>query len=478
MKKNILIVDDDFDTRFILKRILENEGYQIFLAKDEEETFDSLSRSPIHLILLDLKLGNTSGFEICKKIKNNINIASIPIISISVSQLEEDMIKAIEYGFVDFIGKPFNNKILTAKIASIIRFREEEEQLWKSRRELIRLNRYTSLQKELLSQKAEFSRELNQFLDAESKMVFLRERFSGFIGAKLFTVFSIDENTREFRLFITNHEDLPANLVVPVDKESIMYEVLRTKNHLFLKNFSRSRFRKSGRSKYSTSVVCTVPLISGHRTIGVLNVNDPEVSDLENFDFEGRIVRTSRHLAVSLHNTVLYEKVKDLSMRDSMTGLYNFRHFLETLRQEIDRAERYDEPLSCIMLDIDNFKSVNDNYGHQVGDLVLKELARSVSISVRSSDIPARYGGDEFCIVLPKTDKSLALKLAQRLMSQFSGKEIRIPDESQRVKVTISIGIAAFPEDTRNMDELMRMADEALYRAKSQGKNRIVDFIK
>jgi diguanylate cyclase (GGDEF)-like protein len=207
-------------------------------------------------------------------------------------------------------------------------------------------------------------------------------------------------------------------------------------------------------------------------------VNDPEVSDLENFDFEGRIVRTSRHLAVSLHNTVLYEKVKDLSMRDSMTGLYNFRHFLETLRQEIERAERYDEPLSCIMLDIDNFKSVNDNYGHQVGDLVLKELARSVSISVRSSDIPARYGGDEFCIVLPKTDKNLALKLAQRLMTQFSGKEIRITDESQRVKVTISIGIAAFPEDTRNMDELMRMADEALYRAKSQGKNRIVDFIK
>ena len=89
-----------------------------------------------------------------------------------------------------------------------------------------------------------------------------------------------------------------------------------------------------------------------------------------------------------------------------------------------------------------------------------------------------KVGGDEFCIVLPKTDKTLALKLAQRLMKLFSGKEIRIPDNSRRVKVTISIGIAAFPEDTRNMEELMKMADEALYQAKSAGKNRIVDYVK
>ncbi|MBA7651601.1 Regulator of RpoS [subsurface metagenome] len=478
MKKNILIVDDDFDTRFILKRILENEGHSISLAQNEAETFDILFNMPIHLILLDLKLGNSSGFEICKKIKNNMNLSSIPIISISVSQLEEDMIKAIEYGFVDFIGKPFNNKILITKIASIIRMKEEEEQLRKSRKELIRLNRFTAIQKELLSQEAEFSRDLNQFLDAESKKEFIREKFSNFVGAKLFTIFSIDESKREFKLFVSNHEDMPPNLIVPVDKDSIMYEVLRTKNHIFLKDFSRSRHKKSGRKKYTSNVVCTVPLMSGHRTIGVLNVNNPDFSDVESFDFEGRIVRTSRHLAVSLHNTILFEKVRDLSMRDSMTGLYNFRHFLETLRQEIASAERYEEPLSCIMLDIDNFKSVNDNYGHHVGDLVLKELARSVSISVRSADIPARYGGDEFCIVLPKTDKTLALKLAQRLMKLFSGKEIRIPDNSRRVKVTISIGIAAFPEDTRNMEELMKMADEALYQAKSAGKNRIVDYVK
>jgi two-component system cell cycle response regulator len=477
MKKNLLVVDDDFDTRFILKRVLENEGYNISLAQNEAEAFDILSNTPINLILLDLKLGSSSGFEICKKIKNNVTISNIPIISISVSQLEEDMLKAIEYGFVDFIGKPFNHKILTSKIGSVIRFKEEEEQLRRSRKELIKLNRFTSIQKELLSQESEFSRDLNQFLDAESKMAFVREKFSNFLGAKLFTIFSIDENRREFKLFISNHDDLPSNLVVPVDRVSIMYEVLRTKNHLFLKEFSKSRFRKSGRDKYTTDIVCTVPLISGHKTIGVLNVNDPDYTDVESFDFEGRIVRTSRHLAVSLLNTILYEKVKDLSMRDPMTGLYNFRHFLVTLREEIDMAKQQNDALSCIMLDIDNFKVINDNYGHQVGDMVLKELARSVSISVRSSDIPARYGGDEFCIVLPKTDKKLAFKLAHRLMSLFSGKEIRIPQDGQRIRVTISIGIASFPEDTGDVDELMKMADDALYRAKTTGKNKVVEHI-
>ena len=174
MKKNLLIVDDDFDTRFILKKLLENEGYAVSLAKNEEETFQVLTHELIHLILLDLKLGAASGFEICKKIKNNINLSHIPIISISVSQLEEDMIKAIEYGFVDFIGKPFNNKILVTKIRSVIHLKEEEEQLRKSRRELIKLNQYTTLQKELLSQEADFSRDLNQFLDAESKKGFIR----------------------------------------------------------------------------------------------------------------------------------------------------------------------------------------------------------------------------------------------------------------------------------------------------------------
>jgi diguanylate cyclase (GGDEF)-like protein len=187
-------------------------------------------------------------------------------------------------------------------------------------------------------------------------------------------------------------------------------------------------------------------------------------------------VRISRHLAVSIHNTILYEKVKDLSMRDSMTGLFNFRYFVETLQMEVERSVRYERPIACIMLDLDGFKVVNDTYGHVVGDNVLKELARSVSISIRSSDIPARYGGDEFIVVLPDADKDRAAIIARRLMNHFSSKRIRIPGSEETIGVTLSIGISGLPRDTVNAEELIKMADAALYQAKKKGKNQIVTY--
>jgi len=476
MKRNILVVDDDFDTRHILNRILTSEGFLAYSSTNEEETLNLLIKKPIDLILLDLRLKSESGFDLCRRLKAHKSFSKIPVIVISVSHLTEDIVKAIELGAADFVSKPFDQGVLVAKIRSILRLKDEEERLRKGQKELIGLIQDTSKQKDLLSREAEFSRDLNQFLDEESKKIFIRKSFSDFLGAKLFSIFIYDEDEDIYKLFVSNHSEIPQELSVKLEESSIMYDAVSKKQPIFIQSFSKSEYKKSGREKYETDTVCVVPLISGDRVIGILTVNDPTFSFYDPADFEGRITRISRHLGVSIHNTILYEKVKDLSMRDSMTGLYNFRHFLETLRLEVERARRYNEHLSCIMVDIDNFKTVNDTYGHQIGDEVLKELARSISYSVRASDIPARYGGDEFIIILPRTDKDLTTRLASRLMNLFSGKPIRIPHDEKGIKVTLSMGIAAFPEDTANMDELMKMADEALYQAKNQGKNRIVSY--
>ncbi len=466
MNKSILIVDDDPDSRQILNKILKDDGYTPFLATNEKEAFQILSKVDIDLILLDINLGKVSGLEVCRQLKSTDEYKNIPIIAISVSHMEEDIVNALESGAIDYIVKPFYKKVLLTKIKSILSIKEKEE-------ELIKLINQTTKHQKLLTQEAEFSKNLNQFLDMETKRNFIKEYFPDFLGARLFSIFIIDEEIRSFKLFVSNHPNLEYDLIVPIEKSTIMYDAIHKKEMIFIDDYSKSKYAKSHRKKYTTGIVCSIPLISGDRTIGVLNVNDPQYKDLEEYDFKGRILRISQHLAVSIHNTLLYEKVKDLSMRDSMTGLYNFRYFIDTLKKEIESAKKNHEALSCIMIDIDNFKEVNDNYGHQIGDMVLRELARSISLSVRSSDIPARYGGDEFIIILPKTSKTLAIRLANRLMSMFKNKEIRVPGTKEPIKVTLSMGISSFPEDTKDMDELIKIADAALYRAKNEGKNRI-----
>ena len=164
--------------------------------------------------------------------------------------------------------------------------------------------------------------------------------------------------------------------------------------------------------------------------------------------------------------------LEELIKKDGLTGLYNHRYFQERFAEEFSRARRYDFPMSCIMLDIDHFKQINDNYGHQAGDEILRSLAKIVMASVRDVDIAARYGGEEFALILPHTKLENSLILAQRLREKVEG-NIFLFNETQ-IRVTISLGAAGIPEnDPASYIELIRFADEALYVAKKSGRNRV-----
>ncbi len=168
-------------------------------------------------------------------------------------------------------------------------------------------------------------------------------------------------------------------------------------------------------------------------------------------------------------------RLQELAVRDDLTGLFNFRYLHTRLHEEFKRAERYREPLACAMVDVDGFKRFNDDYGHDVGDQVIRLVAERLQEALREIDVVARYGGDEFLLILPSTHFSGALTVADRTWRSVSERPFDV--NGVPLRVTCSIGVALYPSrDVTSKDELLKAADAALYQAKDEGRNRICVF--
>lgn len=178
--------------------------------------------------------------------------------------------------------------------------------------------------------------------------------------------------------------------------------------------------------------------------------------------------------ALALRRVRLYEEIELTALTDSLTGLYTRRYTLQRLEEEIGRSKARRFSLSFLMIDVDRFKNCNDTFGHLVGDQILREIAQIIKNSIREIDIPGRFGGEEFCIVLPDTELKGAKYVAERIRSAAEEKVVKAYDAT--LSVTVSIGIATFPADARKKDELIDKADWSLYKAKKQGRNRVCSF--
>jgi diguanylate cyclase (GGDEF)-like protein len=210
------------------------------------------------------------------------------------------------------------------------------------------------------------------------------------------------------------------------------------------------------------------PLRAGQSDFGQLVITSPS--------FDADQVETAASLAaqavVALDNARLHRIVERQALVDSLTGLANRRNLEDTLRSELARAARFNDVVCVVLADLDDFKQINDRYGHPVGDEVLKEFAQTLRKTVRETDVAARWGGEEFALVLPGTDAAGGARLAERARAMLSEQTVRAPDGTE-LHVTASFGVAAFPQ-ARELDELLAAADLALYAAKHDGKNRVV----
>lgn len=287
-------------------------------------------------------------------------------------------------------------------------------------------------------------------------------------------LYLIDRQTHCLSLFKTKKED--RGLVIKT-KKGDMYDLWVTRHVSPLlvedakKDFRFDIEKLGGSDPRKVYSLISAPLVNENRFLGILRLDSPEAESYSQDDL--RFLLTLCDFgAVAIENSELFQKTQDLAIHDGLTQVYTKGYFIERLQEECKRSIRRETPLSLLMLDIDFFKQYNDTFGHTAGDIVLKNLCIRMQESLKGmSPLIGRFGGEEFCALLPGIDKDDACVAAESLRKTLEGQGITL--RRQVTRVTVSIGVANFPYDTIAPDELVFKADQALYRAKNQGRNRV-----
>lgn len=298
------------------------------------------------------------------------------------------------------------------------------------------------------------------------------------VGAEKGSIMILDDSVLLVKASMGIDRTIIENLKVKVD-ESIAGFIAKKGVPVVVRDIERAMPARKNRPEYKTKSFISIPLKMESKVIGVINISDKitgEVFSKEDLDLALSI---SRYASIALERDAYHsmsEELKTISMTDSLTGIFNRRYFLQRLLEEVERFKRHNNGFSIFMIDIDDFKAFNDKYGHLAGDEILKGTTGRIRDGVRAIDMVARLGGEEFGVILPGTGKEDSYVVADRIRAAVE--KMRLPQEKFPVKegATVSIGIAEFPHDTENIDELIDNADKAMYLAKSLGKNRVVCY--
>ena len=262
--------------------------------------------------------------------------------------------------------------------------------------------------------------------------------------------------------------------------EGIAGKVFAEGNPILVRDIeSDHRVQRSKRPRYKTKSFMSIPLKLEDRTIGILNIADKITGDVFSEEDLRCLMSVASYASVAIERSeffMRFEELKKISITDPLTTLLNRRYFQERLHEEVERSKRHGLPLSLMMIDIDHFKSFNDRYGHPAGDEALKLAAACMRNTIRTIDVAARYGGEEFTVILPQTTKSSAQTIAERICRDVEKIDFAFAREKDRGSMTVSIGLASFPEDADTLEDLIRNSDRALYLAKEHGRNRVVLF--
>lgn len=275
------------------------------------------------------------------------------------------------------------------------------------------------------------------------------------------------------------NEGVVEKLRVPAG-HGIAGRVFATGEAIVVANLEKdARVGRKNRPRYATKSFVSVPIHVDGRTVGVLNLADKLSGEIFSEEDLRLLQAMATQATMAIERSTYYtqsQELRKISITDALTGLLNRRYFQERLAEEVDRATRHGSALSLIMIDIDHFKAYNDANGHVAGDRALVLVGRSLRASIRTIDVVSRFGGEEFAVILPETRKAEAMDIGERVRREVEALYFAGEEAQPARRLTVSLGVAGFPEDARDLKSLIQRADRALYAAKAEGRNRIVAY--
>jgi len=321
----------------------------------------------------------------------------------------------------------------------------------------------------------EIGKTLTSTLDISEVLSTIMLKISELMKPHHWSLLLMDEDKRDltFEIVVGEGADKLKDLRLPLG-EGVAGWVAKEAKPLLVPDAERDeRWLKSADylTHFRTRSILCVPLIARGDVLGVIELVNHQPNAFSESDLR-LLGSLADYAAIAIENARNFLRIQELTVTDDVTSLYNSRHLHEMLAIEFERSRRYRLAFSVIFFDLDHFKKVNDQYGHLRGSKLLKEVGELVRSKLRTVDIPTRYGGDEFVIILPQTSKAQALRVTRRLRQALNDR-VFLTSDGLNVRLTASFGVANFPEDTLHKDNVLRLADEAMYRVKESTRDGI-----
>ncbi|PJT37822.1 PleD family two-component system response regulator [Ochrobactrum sp. 23A/997/2015] len=457
MTARILVVDDvDSNVKLLEARLL-SEYYEVVTAHSGPEAIKICLGGQIDVVLLDILMPDMDGFEVCRRLKDDPRTSNIPVVIVTSLDGAEDKIRGLEAGADDFLFKPVSDLQLMSRVKSLARLKLVSDELFQRTGTVADAEVETLLASKMGGNYADKDEVARILIVDEDELAAARLRL--ILGETYRVDVASDANTALIRAIDTDYDS------IVVSANFTYYDPLRLCSQL--RTIERTRL---------VPIILVVREDEGALVVRALElgVNDYLMRPLEKLELFARL-RTQ--IKRKCYNDLLRQSLNrtiTMAVTDSLTGLHNRRYLDTHMPVLLTRAMGRERPLSVIMLDFDHFKRINDQFGHDAGDDVLREFAARLRKNIRGMDLLCRYGGEEFVVVLPDSDVEAARAVAERIRTAVSEAPFSVANGKHKVNLTVSMGIAGLRLIGDSAEALFSRTDAALYQAKKGGRNRIV----